>query len=240
MKSEGFWKLLAKDGFSNIEKMGSIMKSFSNLNAAVEYAEIENGLFQLFMSKDSSHLLLAFLLDEYFPASKHLLPKNQDTSRKMKGLRDDFLNEPPGEYKAQIKKLIDQNDEEEVYLRGNVFKREIPKIYNNSCCISGLRIDTIQSISIIDACHIVPFSQSYNDTVTNGIALCPNLHRAFDRGLITISSDFEVLVSGDFIEEGNYSIRQFSGSKINLPNDQRFWPTRENLEWHCENVFKND
>ncbi|MFC4198185.1 HNH endonuclease [Pedobacter jamesrossensis] len=33
----------------------------------------------------------------------------------------------------------------------------------------------------------VPFNVSHNDKVTNGIALCPNLHRAFDRGLVSIS-----------------------------------------------------
>jgi len=29
----------------------------------------------------------------------------------------------------------------------------------------------------------------------NGLALCPNLHRAFDRGLIAISDDYRVVVS---------------------------------------------
>jgi putative restriction endonuclease len=38
---------------------------------------------------------------------------------------------------------------------------------------------------MIDGCHIIPFSKNYNDTIINGIALCPNLHKAFDRALIT-------------------------------------------------------
>lgn len=60
---------------------------------------------------------------------------------------------------------------------------------------------------MIDACHIVPFSESYNDIVTNGIALCPNLHRAFDSGLISIDENYKVIVSNTFIEErNNYSI----------------------------------
>lgn len=47
----------------------------------------------------------------------------------------------------------------------------------------------------------------YNDTITNGIALCPNLHRAFDRGLIAIDDNFKVLVSQSFREdETNYSV----------------------------------
>jgi len=73
---------------------------------------------------------------------------------------------------------------EEVFIRSGIFKREIPKLYNNTCAISQLRIDATANISMVDACHIVPFSEAYDDTLTNGIALCPNLHRAFDRGLI--------------------------------------------------------
>jgi putative restriction endonuclease len=64
------------------------------------------------------------------------------------------------------------NEDEELFLRGGMFRREVPKIYNNKCCISDMRIDAIVNVSMIDACHIVPFSSSYNDTITNGIALC--------------------------------------------------------------------
>ena len=92
---------------------------------------------------------------------------------------------------------------------------------------------------MIDACHIVPFSESYDDTVSNGIALCPNLHRAFDRGLISINSDFTVCVSDNFIEEGAYPVRDLEGNKIDLPPNAKHWPGKENLEWHKELIFRN-
>lgn len=92
---------------------------------------------------------------------------------------------------------------------------------------------------MIDACHIVPFSESYDDTVSNGIALCPNLHRAFDRGLISINQDFVVRVSGNFIEEGSYSVRRFDGKRIELPSKMKHWPAIENLEWHKKFIFRN-
>jgi len=88
----------------------------------------------------------------------------------------------------------------------------LPKIYNIKCCIFGLRVDATINVTMVDACHIVPFSISYDDTITNGLALCPNLHRAFDRGLIAISDDYRVVVSDAFVEdESSYSIRQFAG-----------------------------
>ena len=88
-------------------------------------------------------------------------------------------------------------------------------------------------ISMIDACHIVPFSESYDDTITNGIALCPNLHRAFDRGLIAISDDYEVLVKPNFIESDSaFTINQFKNRKILLPSQKEYYPSPENLRQH--------
>lgn len=130
--------------------------------------------------------------------------------------------------------------EEEIFIRGGAFKRETPRIYNNTCCISELNINAIINISMIDACHIVPFSESYNDTVSNGIALCPNLHRAFDRGLISIDQEFSVIISNCFSEnETNYSIRQFEGKPIALPTDKKHFPDLENLYWHYKHILKN-
>jgi len=134
---------------------------------------------------------------------------------------------------------MQQENEEEIFLRGSLFKREIPKIYQNTCCISGMRIDALASVSMVDACHIIPFSESYDDTITNGIALCPNLHRAFDRGLIAINEQYRVVISPTFREEAtSYSIKVFEGKEIQLPNMRQYFPKIDNLQWHFENVFK--
>jgi len=64
-----------------------------------------------------------------------------------------------------------------------------------------MRLISNFGFSMIDACHIIPFKVSGDDRVTNGIALCPNLHRAFDRGLISVGDDFKILVSTHFAED---------------------------------------
>ncbi len=86
----------------------------------------------------------------------------------------------------------------------------------------------------------VPFSLTHNDTISNGIALCPNLHRAFDRGLITIDGGYRVKVSAGVIENAGhpYSLKQFNGMAIHLPADRRYYPDPVNLAWHEGNVFK--
>ena len=104
-----------------------------------------------------------------------------------------------------------------------------------------MRLESTFAHSFINACHIKPFSVSHEDRVSNGIALCPNLHRAFDRGLVSISNDYKILISNHITENENhaYSLKQLEGRKIRLPFGERYYPSLENLEWHRENIFKN-
>ena len=96
------------------------------------------------------------------------------------------------------------------------------------------------SYNFIDACHIVPFSRSQNDKVTNGVALCPNLHRAFYRGIVSIDSNYKVIVSNHIHEIVNhpYGLSQLHGKELILPSESNHWPSLESLEWHREYIFK--
>jgi putative restriction endonuclease len=134
-----------------------------------------------------------------------------------------------------LKNQVDENAfQEEIFIRGGLFKREIPKIYNHTCAVSGLRISAVANVSMVDACHIVPFSEGYDDTLTNGIALCPNLHRAFDRGLISISDDYKILVNRNFVEnqKSAFNLTQFAEKQIFLPYAEELYPDLGNIAVH--------
>lgn len=235
MSSEPFWKLIANVGCEKWIESKSSMRSLQNLTTAVNFALIDNELAELLLQPESRDVLKISILDRYFPETKSNYGKNGNDDLPNVSI----LNESSEEYKRKIIELKNQVDEnafqEEVFIRGGLFKREIPKIYNNTCAITGLRIDAITNISMVDACHIVPFSEGYDDTLTNGIALCPNLHRAFDRGLISISDDYRVILNENFIEsESVYNLSQFSGIKITLPSQKKHYPALENLKQHRE------
>jgi putative restriction endonuclease len=101
-----------------------------------------------------------------------------------------------------------------------------------------MRIIASREVQMIDACHIVPFSETHDDTISNGISLCPNLHRAFDRGLITIDEEYRVVVSNTFSEHSvDYSIRQYEGKQLSLPSREAHFPAIENLRWHKSRIF---
>jgi len=154
-----------------------------------------------------------------------------------------ILNDSAIEYKRKIKQIEEGNKEdidEEIFVRNRVFQDKIPEIYNYTCSISGLRIILFNYRSMIDACHIVPFNINHDDTIGNGLALCPNLHRAFDNGLITIDEKYKIVISKQFAEnkENSHSISQFENKKILLPKNTLFHPRKEALQWHNENVFE--
>jgi putative restriction endonuclease len=168
LKTDKFWKLIPRLGFQSIDNLGSMVKTFVNLNAAIEYALIEEDLFLLMKDKLSNEIMQHFLLDEYFSNTKSKISQSAGIQQKLfDEIEDKILHEPAEEYQHEIKKLMQQENEEEIFLRGSLFKREIPKIYQNTCCISGMRIDALSSVSMVDACHIIPFSESFREEATS-------------------------------------------------------------------------
>ena len=234
MGSEPFWRLVANAGCEKWVESKSSMRSFSNLTTAVKYALIDKDLSDLLLQQESRDVLKASILDKYFPDTKQCF----NITEKDDILSGSILHSPSDEYKRRIiemKNTIEENAfQEEIFIRGGLFKREIPKIYNYTCAISGLRVSAIANVSMVDACHIVPFSDCYDDTLSNGIALCPNLHRAFDRGLVAISDDYTVLVKSDFVENKSspFNISQFAGKHILLPVSKELYPSLDNLAKH--------
>lgn len=224
LQSDGSWYLQTKPGLQILKTSSNSIRSFSHLKQVVEYAYLDASLYALLLDAHNREVLKQTLLNTYFPLHQHLGNENQLVSQ----IIQQILHEPPAVYKTKANSF----DEEEVFIRSGVFKKEIPKIYNYTCCISGLRI-IAGGIQMIDACHIVPFSESHDDTITNGLSLCPNLHRAFDRGLLSIDEDYRVVLQPFAENENNiYSIKQFAGKEILLPKEKEYMPLQENLVRH--------
>ena len=71
LTNDRFWTLKPKSGFENILQISTSMRSFANLNVAVDYAIIDEDLCELMKNEISNNVLRQFLLDEYFPSSKN-------------------------------------------------------------------------------------------------------------------------------------------------------------------------
>ncbi len=239
MKSEPFWKLVAHPGHEITLQSGAPLKSFGPLTRTVAYAQLDCNLSELLSDNESRALLRSSLLATYFQGKE----LNDVGGKYIKQLEDEIVAVDSMTYSSMFQEVLasmkKEQREEEVFMRSGAFKRKVPQVYNNTCAITNLRIDAIGNVSMVDACHIVPFAKSYNSTISNGISLCPTMHRAFDRGLISIDDEYRILVSKQFMEPNNstHSIRQFEGKQILLPNEERFYPSLENLSEHRKTLL---
>ena len=241
LKSESFWYLITKPGREIVTTTSNSIKSFKNLKESIAFAEIDRELFLLLQEKPNQLWFEQLLLENYFPYTKFTYTR-PERNYEEESIENEILNEPKEVYQNHIQNLketLEENEyEEEIFVRSGLFKKTIPKIYDYTCCITGMKIESTHNVQMIDACHIYPFSLSGDDTVTNGLALSPTLHRAFDRGLITINPDYIVRVSPTLKEEESiFTLSQFAGKQISLPAKAKHYPSQVSLTWHNKEVF---
>ncbi len=234
LKNEGFWFLKPKAGFF----LDTYIRSVQLLNDRLDYAYFADDLFALLTHADARQQLKFILLDTYFPVTKLEYERVKQAGRSyVRELETYLLNEREAPYRQAIP-LTD--DEETRFVRGGLFKKLVPKVYDFTCAISGMKVISIAGLSLVEACHIVPISVSGNDKVTNGIALCPTLHTAFDRGMIGIDEQFQVRVSPALADATSspYNLSQFHGQTLRLPFGEMHYPRPEAFAWHMKERFK--
>jgi putative restriction endonuclease len=120
------------------------------------------------------------------------------------------------------------------------FRIQVVSAYNYTCALTGYRLMTVSSGGIVDAAHIHQFSNSRNNDIRNGIALCKNAHWLFDEGLWTIADDYTVKVAhGRFAEESpeQTPLVEHNGKRLRLPRDVALYPDRIHSAWHRTNKF---
>lgn len=227
-----FWFLRSYAGY----QINSHVKSVTTLAKVCAYGFFSADLYLTMLNSSCRSQLKHWLLDIYFPHYKgtFVVEKTKHTNYYQEQMLE-VLNESDPIY-HRVSKLT----EEDVFVRNGLFKKFVPKLYHNQCSFSGMKINSTFNYNFIDACHIIPFSHSHNDKIINGIALCPNMHRAFDRGLLSINSQYKILVSKHVQEDKNhpYSLRKLEGKLIILPERSIHHPDQYALSWHRKEIFK--
>ena len=118
------------------------------------------------------------------------------------------------------------------------FRSTILSSYNLKCCITGLSIP-----DFLVASHIVPWSKDEKIRLNPHNGLCINsIHdKAFDKGFITVTTDYKIKVSkylNEYKKEDAVTelFLNYDNNSIFLPD--KFLPSKEFLEYHHQNIFK--
>jgi putative restriction endonuclease len=123
-------------------------------------------------------------------------------------------------------------------VRDRVFRRIVLDAYDCRCAITGLKFINGGGRAEVEAAHIKPVEHNGPDIITNGIALSGTAHWMFDRGLISLSNDLEVLVSRQVNDVESVWKLVNQTRRASAPSDPSSRPHPAYLEWHREHCFK--
>lgn len=114
----------------------------------------------------------------------------------------------------------------------SLFREGLLDYWDGRCAVTGLEVRTL-----LRASHIKPWSVCANDAerldVFNGLLLAPQLDAAFDCGLISVSDEGQILVSGRLTSESREILGLAAASRIRRLTDRH----RHYLPWHRGKVF---
>lgn len=118
------------------------------------------------------------------------------------------------------------------------FRSSILSSYNQNCCITGLSVQ-----DFLVASHIIPWAIDEKNRLNprNGLCLSIIHDKAFDKGFITVTTDYKIKISSFLSEIKNDKaideyFKKYGNKKIILPD--KFLPEKEFLEYHNTKIFK--
>jgi len=236
LKSDGFWERICNPDFDadadyNVTSMVKLREIYAG-------ARMNDELFQFMQIQDSREKLRAVLVNTYFA------PEIQPQV-----IEQGFVNSAAYEYSqsllqqkvAEQLSLFDEAGEsaKKKKVRDAGFRKAIVQLYGHRCALCGIRMLTPEGHTVVEAAHIIPWSDSKDDKPTNGLCLCRLCHWSFDEGLMGVDAKYEVLVSDRVRIDSNMPghILTLAQRPIFKPNTETFWPDQDNLNWHRSKRF---
>lgn len=233
LSNDNIWKLIPNPVNKtpiNIESIFSMVK----LRKVTTGAEIDDQLLSLLSKAETREILRSEIIKKYFAPTVHGLLKEQGG-----------VNLKAFKYSQEILKIketipqFNKNNLPDKKVRDQAFRKIVTGLYEHRCAFCGVRMLTPEGHTAVEAAHVVPWSQTYDDRPTNGMALCKLCHWSFDEGLMSVGKNYEVIVSKRVRIDKNLPghILTLSDRPIFKPDEEIFWPGLENLKWHRAETF---
>lgn len=165
----------------------------------------------------------ALLYQEFEKVSSRLNELSPDPRGMTEGINHDFGG--PTEKPALVNARLNQN----------VFRKIILGLYDNECCVTGLKTPCL-----LEAAHILGWSEYEEGRLspTNGICINRLFHAAYDNHIVSISPDYKFHVNADMLQCDSREphilqiFKYYDNKNIYLPDDRQFKPDKDFLELH--------
>lgn len=232
LTGDKFWHLQAKPEQTTALK--SMRPNHAGmLNKVVDYAYLDECLFNMLQQPTWRKRIRELLVETYFQRDDAELRKLFNQERKI-------LN-----YEKSLKESVESGGRvkedvpAESKIRDAAFGRVVKEAYDYRCAASGLRL-IVQGNSLVEAAHIIPWSESHDDDPRNGLALSRNHHWAMDQNILVPGPDFKWHVSPvlDRRVRDFHEIADLDGKELLLPHDPRYHPRKDALGWRMRMLQK--
>lgn len=121
------------------------------------------------------------------------------------------------------------------------FRRQVLMAYEYRCAFCGYD-GMLSSVPVgLDAAHVRWWAFEGPDEVDNGVCLCSLHHKLFDKGVLGVTEDWRISVSGDFVgrsEAAHAHVLRLVGAPAAQPQALFSPPRAEHITWHQKQVFR--
>ena len=141
----------------------------------------------------------------------------------------ELLDAPPDEQERRIEQILVNRK-----IRDAAFRQAVVSAYGERCAVTRLRIINGGGKAEVQAAHMLPVADGGPDIVQNGIALSGTVHWLFDRHLISLTDNFELLVAHNRVPAELRALFTDATRRIHLPDARRLWPHPKYVRLHRE------
>ena len=235
LRGDGFWHLIPRHENGRI---GTQITSVVRLREEVLGARLDEGLYDLCLSRENRTRLRGVLIETYFsPETRRPLSEQSSINYGAFVYSEELLNHPED---PRVRETLPAEETYRPAIRDQGFRRAVVTAYLHRCALCGLRVRTLDGRTAVAAAHIIPWRETQDDRPANGMALCRTCHWAFDEGLMGVSMEYAISASPQLTVMNNFPgyLTNLEGRGIVGPARRVFWPDTVSLRWHLDNVFR--
>lgn len=123
-------------------------------------------------------------------------------------------------------------------IRDRIFRTLVLKAYDRRCAFTGFQFINGGGRAEVEAAHIKSVQDKGPDVVQNGLALSGTVHWMFDRGLLAVGNNAQILLSNHINDVDGVRKILLPNGRAQFPENSRHRPDPKFLRWHRERCFK--